>query len=310
MTYDNMIATGAWAGRNLELRSRMAEYQVDDTRLGAIDWPSGGSSPDDMMLDRWSNEVLGVALVLGLLSHEGIRIQSRDKSGNKLERPDLDVALEDGALFGVEQADVTNTAQRQHEAESAKLTASIRRLIDSDSAFAKAFGNSHATIFLSSHVVGKHQIASKKERVSLQAEIERFFRDGEHLNGGDRQPFSANYPALHSRGATWHNSSSPIPVFDIGHGATNASTYPAIRDIVRVLNDHRRAAEAYRKTPLWIVLLLTDRWEFLRNTLNEVATLTPPIDPFERCYLTDDSGRVLELRRNGYAVFTGMFAKQ
>src|SRR5579875_788470 len=114
MTYDNMIATGAWAGRNLELRSRMAEYQVDDTRLGAIDWPSGGSSPDDMMLDRWSNEVLGVALVLGLLSHEGIRIQSRDKSGNKLERTYIYFPHEYGSLFVVEQDDVTNTAYRHH----------------------------------------------------------------------------------------------------------------------------------------------------------------------------------------------------
>jgi len=255
------------------------------------------------MLGQWAGEVLGVALILGLLGHEEARLATLDGSGKKLERPDFDVTLADSDRVGVEQADVTGTAQRKHEAEVAALSAAIRDLLDGDPTFASAFGNRHITVFLSSHVVGRHRIDSKAERQAIQAEIERFVRSGEHVEGTVAKAFSSAYPILQSRGATWHSSSLVVPLFDICHGASNAAGSPALDDIIRVLDDHRKAAAGYRALPLWIALLLTDRWEFLRGTLDAVATLNPPIGPFERCYLADDAGRVLELRSNVPPVF-------
>ncbi len=303
-----MITSGAWGGRNLELRSRMAAYHVDGVRLGSIEWPTRSGSLDDTMLDKWSDEILGVALILGLISHEDVVITSQDAAGKKLEQPDLDVTIPGHPIVGVEQADVTGTMQRMHEAETSALSGAIRHLLDNDPAFARAFGNRHVTIFLSSHVIGKFRIEGKRDRLAIQAEVERFIRSGDHMRGATgANSFSAAYRNLHGRGATWHCAALSVPVFDIGHGANNASSYPAVDDVICVLDDHRKAAAKYRALPLWIVLLQTDRWDFLRNTLDAVASLNPPIDPFDRCYFADDTGRLLELRRGNTPSFTGMF---
>lgn len=57
------------------------------------------------------------------------------------------------------------------------------------------------------------------------------------------------------------------------------------------------------------MLFMTGRWEFFRDTLDEVRKKPPAIAPFERAYLQDDTGRVLELRSAVTAGFVGVFPK-
>lgn len=302
MKYDDMIASGAWGGSNLEIRSRMAAYGVDGKRLGAIDWPTRAGVLTDLLLDKWSNEVLGVALILGRLRYENVQLISFDPAGHKLEKPDFDVVLPTGVRIGVEQADVEATADRKHEVETEILAGAITTLINTDASFAAAFGNHHVIVFPSNHVVGKFSFESKKDRIRVQAEIEQFIRSGAHAAGGSAESFSSSYPLLQSRGATWHCSKVPVPIFDIGRGSNNAG-YPILADVIRVLDRHRSAAVNYRKLPLWLTLLVTNRWEFSRRTLNAVADANLSIEPFERCYLMDDTARVLELQMGAAPVF-------
>jgi hypothetical protein len=146
-------------------------------------------------------------------------------------------------------------------------------------------------------VVGKYQIEGKKERKAIQAEIEQFLRAGAHTTSTSGV-FHAAYPQLQSRGATWSSKPFRIPYFNVSEGASGISGSSQIAEVRRVLDQHRCAAKQYRPLPLWITLLLTDRWEHLRDTISGLSTTVIPLAPFDRCYVADDTGRVLEFRQN------------
>lgn len=306
MRYDDLLASEtspsppAPPPRARDLYKRIAQYTVDGTRAGTLDWP-----PD--RLDQTLNEIQGVMLIFGLLEYERLQITSVDQAGRKLEHPDLDVTLIDGTLLGVEQAEVTNMSQGKHEAETDKIAVSVRRLVSDDPSFAEAFGNHRVLVFLGSQAVGKHMIQSRNERLQITAEIERFIRAGEHATGKGQGSFLSRYPCLASRGATWGSSQSLSPAIDFGHSTTNPTLTSMVPDVVRVLNKHRDAATNYRKLPLWLMMNLTDRWNFSRKTLEQLLSEHLNIEPFERCYIADDMGRLLEVLRDGSIAFTGMF---
>lgn len=226
---------------------------------------------------------------------ENVDIASLDQIRSDLECLDLDVTSCDGNWVGFEAADVVATRQGRHESETAALRNAILDLRADDTSFASAFGSRRVVVLLSFPFTENHQIG-KQERRAIQSEIEAFIRAGEHATGKSGQGFSSAYPTLHDRGATWHSSPFPVPGFDVGHATASAVGDPAVAEILRVLDDHRTAAARYRSLPLWLGLLMTDRWEFFRQTVDAVATAPPSIALFQRCYLADDSGRMLELR--------------
>lgn len=296
MTYDERIASGVWEGSHLRLRSRMADYLVDGTRLGSICWPSRSGSPNDPHLDVASGELLSAALILGLLGHERVAIVSKDSNGQKLERPDLNVSFADGKSIGVEIADVIATPQAKHDAESDAVVTYIRDLLDNDPAFSAAFGNRRITVAITSPLSERQLIEGKSEGSQVRNEIEAFFRTGKHLNAKKRwEAFGSDGATLTSRGATWYANESDVPYFDMAHGRMNASELSGLVDVIRVLERHRNAAAGYRSGSTWLLLLLTDTWEFLRDTLREVEAAKLEIAPFERCYVADTSGSVLGL---------------
>lgn len=312
MTYDEMIARGLFGtGKHSEMRQRMAEYMVDGKRLGAISWPSETGSLHSRRLSKDAGEILGSASILSLLGFDGVVITSEDSTGRKLERPDLDVKFKDGTEIGVEQADVSPPDEYKHDAESDQLRTYILTLMQNDASFLTSFGLNNVTVFLSSHLVGRLQIQSKNERVAIQAELEQFLRTEEHAAGGTAIAFSAAYPTLYERGATWHSSAFPEPTFELGHVGGDGLSVPTTQDVARVLAKHGQSAAKpdYRKLPAWITMLMTSRWEFFRDTLDAVAKNPPLIAPFERGYLQDDTGRVLEIRSDGTAAFVGMFLR-
>ena len=243
------------------MQERVAEYTVDGARLGGIRWRMRTSSANETRLERKANEILGAALIFGLLGLENVDTASLDQIGSDLECPDLDVTFCDGSKVGFEAADVVATRQGRHESETAALRNAILDLRADDTSFASAFGSRRVVVFLSSPFTQNHQIG-KQERRAIQSEIEAFIRAGEHATGKSGQGFSSAYPTLHNRGATWHSSPFPVPGFDVGHGSANAVGDPAVAEILRVLDDHRTAAARYRSLPLWLGLVMTDRWEF------------------------------------------------
>jgi hypothetical protein len=136
MSYDDLMASPSPPGpppRVRDLYGRLAQYTVDGTRAGTIDWPAD-------RLDQTLNEIQGVMLIFGLLEYKRVQITSLDQAGRKLEHPDLDVSLSDGTLLGIEQAEVTNMSQGKHEAEADKIAVTLRRLVSDDPSFAQAFG--------------------------------------------------------------------------------------------------------------------------------------------------------------------------
>jgi hypothetical protein len=178
-------------------------------------------------------------MIFGLLGLEHVVISSLDSTGAKLEKPDLDVTFSDGSTVGFEAADVVASRQGQHQSETAALRTFILDLRASDPTFDSAFGSHYISVFLSGPFTKNHQIG-RTERLAIQAEIEAFIRSGEHVNGRTGSNFTATYPTLNTRGATWHSSAFPVPGFEIGHGAGNGVGDPAVADILRVLGGHCR----------------------------------------------------------------------
>ncbi len=265
----------------------------------------------DRRPSKEAGEILGTASILSLLGEKNVTITSLDSNGLKLERPDLDVKFDDGTEIGIEQADVAPPDEAKHDAETGRLEAYFWDLLETDDSFPELFGSNNVAIFLSSHAVGKLHIQSKNEGQAIQAELESFFRSGAHSAGGSATAFSSTYPTLHGRGATWHSNPFPVARFTLGHTGGNGISLPASADVTRVLEKHRKSANkpGYRTGRTWITLLMTGRWEFFRDTLDDVRNSPPPIEPFECAYLQNDTGRVLELRSGGRADFVGMFAK-
>lgn len=298
MTYDEMLANPLSGGAWRPLFERMASYWLDGTRLGTVELQTRSGSRHDRRLQSELAEIGTAAQVLALIGHEGVSITSQDASGKKLERPDLDVTLADGTTIGVEAAEATTTAQGKHDSETAALLVHVRDLVDGDPGFASALGNQHLSVFLAGPLLDDSRITSKSERRAIGEEIERFIRTGRHIGPKDRGPwFPVEFPMLQRRGATWYTNSSILPYFDIGQGGKNPAQDARAHSALRILDEHRGAAHGYRSITTWMVMLLVHPWEFHGNTLTDIEHMAPPIDPFERCYIADANGRVLEMRK-------------
>lgn len=76
-------------------------------------------SLNDKHLDKQTSEITTAARVFSLLGYESVEFITVGANGKRLERPDLDARLPDGAYIGVEVADVSETSVRKHDSATA-----------------------------------------------------------------------------------------------------------------------------------------------------------------------------------------------
>lgn len=263
-TYDRLIAKGNWSGEILRLHERMSGYLVDGARFGAIPITTKTPSLNDTHLDKQPSEITTAARVFSRLGHEKVEFITVGSNGKRLERPDLDARLPDGAYIGVEVAGVSETAARKHDSAMNQIEVAIADLLDADPAFRKALGDTYFSLTLNG--VGPNravQIASKKEAQSIAEEIERFIRSRSHasLVSDYFATFPAQYATLAGRGAQYHAEPAARPYFSVAEGATTIGRAHRLDEVIRVLDDHRASAKDYRPLPTWILLSLTDTME-------------------------------------------------
>lgn len=301
MTHDELIAAGVWSGPVLEIRKRMAEYLVDGVRFGGMELKTKTASPNDTHLEKRVSEITTAALMFSYLKYESVGITSFDSSGKQLERPDLDVTLPDGSEIGVEVADVSDTDLRKHESGRNEIEIAVSDLLDSDHSFGAAMGNTYFSLNLNGVGAPSAQLASKSEARVIAEEIVAFVRTGDHrVSSNDFfASFPVKYPTLHGRAAQYHAEPWPHdPVFTLSDGAGTIGKVSGQRDLERVLNRHRVSAKVgYRNLPTWIVLFLTDPFEFFYNTIGSVQSAALPIDPFVRVCIMDAVARVLLIEK-------------
>lgn len=296
MTHDELIAAGIWSGAILEIRQRMAEYIVDGVRFGTVELETKSGSPNDIYLEKGISEVTTAAMVLSRLGMENVELFSLDVSGKPLESPDLDAVLPDGRKIGIEVADVIATEDAKHGASRSGVEVVVADLIDNDPSFATAFGQFYFSTTLNG--VGPHtpvKIGSKREMQSIADEVVRYIRCREHQSTDDEyfRDFPAAYETLRARGAQFHAERMDAgPYFSLSEGASAIGRVNHSAEVLRVLDKHRRQAAKYRPGPTWMILFLTDSFEYFNNTIAAIATTKPPISPFERVYLMDSASRI------------------
>jgi hypothetical protein len=278
----------------------MAEFAVDGVRFGTLLPDTISGSVHDRRLSKATEEVVTAAFVLGRLGLADLEIVTRDQSGKKLERPDLDVRLADGSIVGIEIAQVGPTQRMRHDANIAILEHTIRDLIDNDQTFAEVFGKRYVTVSTSSPL-GERDVSSKKQGQAIVAEVEAFIRAGGHLTNGNDDGergsgyFGRMYPTLHRKGASYYSSPADYgPYFSVMTGGT-VNPRPEIDEVLRVLNAHRAAAVDYRTSRTWMLMYLPDSNEIFRGTVKAVENVNPPILPFERVSITDTSWNIVTL---------------
>jgi hypothetical protein len=299
-TDDEIIAQGdIWRGDTLELRQRMSDFTVDGVRFGAQLADTRSGSKHDRRLSKESEEVVTAAFILGRLGYSRVRLSSKDESGRKLERPDLDAKFEDGTTLGIEVAQVGTTGRMKHDANLASLEHRIRDLIDSDAEFSKDFGPYYLSVSPSS-VLGERDVANKRQVESMLAEVIAFIKAKGHQldNDADRENgyFGREYPMLHARGATYYSSSAAYgPYFAVMDGGT-VNPNAEVGEVIRVLDSHRERARRYRVDRAWLLMYLADSNEIFRGTIAEIKKENPNIAPFEQCHLADACWRLTTLR--------------
>lgn len=299
MKYDEIISNGRLSGEHLALWRTIADYSLNGSRLGSVELQTKSGTDNDVFLAKGIAEIHLASLVLARAGFGKLALTSVDSAGRKLERPDFNVRLPDGTEIGLEVTRVTATAHAKHEAAMVGIERALRDLLDTDQRFAETFGNYYLDVTLSNiDTRARAQIASKGEAAAIQREITAFVLAGEHRTSSrsDLLEFSSAYPTLSSRGALYFaERSDDGPHFTLSDGAGPIDPMCRPEDVLRILDRHRRAATGYRTVSTWIVLLLTDHFEFFRNTIAKIAQLNPPVDPFAKAYFADTAGRLLEL---------------
>ncbi len=194
MTYDEIISSGRLAGQTLALWQRMADYSLDGIRLGSVELETKSGSANDVFLAKKIGEIHETSLVLARAGLEKLAFTSLDAMGKCLERPDLDVRLLDGTHIGLEVAHVVATADAKHDAEMSGIERSVHDALDSDSSFAKAFGDYYLDVTLSDiDTYPRSQIASKQEAALIKSEIMAFILDGEHQRALKNDLFGGHF---------------------------------------------------------------------------------------------------------------------
>lgn len=165
----------------------------------------------------------------------------------------------------------------------------------------KAFGNFYLDVSLSDiDAYPRSQIVTRKEAAIVKSEIMAFTPGVEHQRAlkNDLLRFSSAYPTLSERRARYYvEVCAEGPHFALSDGAGPID--PAFRpaDVLRVLDRHRSATSGYRTIQTWIILLLTDHFEFFRNTISGDRSFEPIDTPIAKAYFADTAGRLLELPR-------------
>jgi len=296
MTHDELIAAGVWDGETLRIRKVMAEYLVDGGRFGAVDLATKSGSPNDVYVQKRISEIATAAMLLARLGYENVRLLSIDGDGKDLERPDLDCYLPSGEEVKIEVAEVVKSDAAKHDASRNLVNVVISDLIDKDATFAAAFGNFYFSLILNG--IGPQSqmpIASKKEAMAMATEIEQFIRSEVHRHATESyfRSFPPSCPVLYARGSTFNASELDSgPYFSMSEGSGAIGRSHQLPEVMRVLNGHRTSAATYRPGVTWIVLLISDTFEFFNNTIAEVIKANPPISPFERAYFLDGGGRL------------------
>ncbi|MDE2481135.1 MAG: hypothetical protein KGN02_02965 [bacterium] len=298
-TLDEIIAAGWSTGQSLEQKQRVADYVVDGARFGVRDLKQKSKSPNDVEIDQATSEIWTACTLFACLQIPIREIRSLDESGQRLERPDLDVILDDGSCVGVEIADASEEALRKHDAGKHLIERTILDMIDEDSDFSTAMGRVYFNLSLGGAFVGSGgELTSKRDANSIIEEIAAFILSGAHRQQVEDyfSTFPSKFKALHARGALYHASFwEHAPHFSVSDGAITIGREDRSYEVLRVLDRHRKAAERYRPIPLWIILSLTDPLEYFHNTVDAVAKAPPVIAPFVRGFLIDQLARVLQL---------------
>ncbi len=295
MRCDELITAGSW-GPDLAIRRRMADYVVDGVRLGAIELKTTTGSANDVFLEKQSREIFTASLVLAKLGYQNVQLTSRDATGKRLERPDLDARLAGNVEIGLEVAIVEATLNAKRKTALYGIEKDIRDLLDADPTFAEAFGNYRLTVFVNG--VGPYpraHVGSKKEAIAIKGDIVAFIRAREHQapTSGFFSDFPPKYTTLVSRGAQYHAEIwGEGPQVTICNGAGTIER-TQLKDAIRILNRHRESALTYRPIATWLILFLPDPWD--RNIASGIARLNPPIDPFLKAYVADVALRIIEL---------------
>jgi len=297
MTYDELLAHGAWhTGALRDIRLRQVEYTVDGVRLGGLEFETFTCSPNDTRFSKERAEIETATFLLARLGYEQVPLFAKDSAGKKLPGagPDLEAELPDGRL-GLEVAEAIAPAVKARDAEVQRIEIALRDLHDRDDGFKTALGESNVSIILSS---GAPTFGlGKKEALELLGAIERFIRDGGHMQPTDEDddnfPIPEQYSRLAITGARCFTSVLPGGYISVSEGAHFVDPRHSAQIALGVLNDHRVNAKNYRPIPTWMVIFLSDPNEIFRDTIAKLEEMNLVIDPFERCYISDVAGLLL-----------------
>lgn len=299
MTYDELLSRGAWGtGSVREIRVRECEYTVDGVRLGGLEFETFTGSPNDTRFSKARAEIETAAFLLARLGYEHVLLFTRDSAGKKLPGPgpDLEADLPGGRL-GLEVAEAIAPAVKARDAEVQRIEIALRDLCDRDAAFKATLGDHNVSIVLSTGAPSFD--LGKKEALGLLGEIERFIRNGGHHQADDEEddnfPIPERYSRLAGTGARCFTSVLPGGHISVSEGAHFVNPRDSVAIALGVLDDHRLNAKKYRPVPTWMVMFISDPSELFRNTVARIGEMNPPIDPFERCYVSDVAGNLLTL---------------
>jgi hypothetical protein len=290
-----MLRRGLWGtGEIARLRAIIAEYSLDSVRLGGIPFISKSGSPHDPVLEKKRAEVESASWALARLGIERVEFVSLDSIGNALERPDLDALVPKIGRLGIEVTEVIAPESAASEAERERIRRALLDEADKSAALASAWGGIYIQLTLNPPMANA-PISGKAESLAIVDELRRFILCGDHLKGAGSASFGPSYPRLSGRGASFTASSLGGREISVALGAEFISSAVTPRQVVDILERHRRAAKGYRQGPTWMVMFLSDWHELFRGTLDSIAANPPEIAPFSRCLLSDVAGRLVDL---------------
>jgi hypothetical protein len=289
-----------WTGREADLHRIVAEYKLDGRRFGGVVFETLSESIHDHRLAPKRAEVEVAAYILARLGYTEAKLNSLDARGSTLERPDLDVVLSgEPESLGFEVAFGIRSSVAKADAEQLRIETTIRDRLDSDPVFRECFGLGHLSVQLESdrQPLGR-AVANKVVR-----ELIAFIASCSHQNGTDDLCFPASCATLCSRGASFSMiRDTGEPYFTAMHGSSIVDRRDSVSTVVNILNSHRKQASNYRRRRNWCAVQITDVSDIFRPTLARIAQLCPPIDPFEKVFVGNPSGRIIVLEERAASV--------
>lgn len=301
-TLNQMLERGNFGnGRLAKIVRRMTAYTLDGRPYGDAPFESLSGSLNDFAPSQKRGEAATVAHVLSRLGIERADLRTIDSSGKELQKPDLDVVLDEGRV-GVEVADAVQTPLARKAAAVSMVQREVLDALGADKNLKAALGKSYLIVSLQSPltVPANSDLGTKHVRPIVD-ELKRFLLAGEHRTTLDRiMPFDGKYPALCKRAATFRSSLlKDTGTIAVSAGVHFISQGADTMELIDTLNKHCKKAAKYRPGPNWIVLYLSDGDEIVRGTIEAIGQNPPPFDPFTRCFISDSAGGCAELTAAG-----------